>query len=151
MRQRDKSWNFILLYLAGLVIVVVLACFMCGCTTTRYVPVESVREVLRTDTVYEAVWRADSVVERDSVLTFVKGDTVLVEKVKWRMRVRERKDTVHETRTDSVFVRKPYPVERKLTRWEKSKMNFGGMAIGVCGAVLLLLTIGVVCKLRRKT
>jgi len=82
------------------------------------------------------------------VLTFVKGDTVLVEKVRWRVRVRERKDTVHETRTDSVFVRKPYPVEvvkeveRKLTWWQRTLMWCGGGSLLVAVVALLIWLTG---------
>ena len=38
-------------------------------------------------------------------------------------------------KTDSIPV--PYPVERELTSWEKTKMDFGGMAIGGVAALAL--------------
>lgn len=41
------------------------------------------------------------------------------------------------TKVDSVPV--PYPVERKLTAWEKTKMDFGGMAIG--GLIVALIAV----------
>lgn len=39
-------------------------------------------------------------------------------------------------KTDSIPV--PYPVERELTRWERTKMDFGGMAMGGVAALALV-------------
>lgn len=106
---------------------------MGGCTTTKYVPVETVTS--RTDTVYSAKLRVDSVIFRDSVAVIQKGDTVLITKYRDRYKVRERVDTLYQAKTDSVRV--PYPVERtvykekELTAWQRAKMDFGGGAIAV--------------------
>lgn len=52
-------------------------------------------------------------------------------------------------KTDSVPV--PYPVERELTRWEKTKMDFGGIAIGgLCAAVLAAVIVWIVKRKRRR-
>ena len=125
-----------------------IALFICllvlasGCSRKVYVPVESV--VSRTDTIYSAKVRVDSVIMRDSVAVFQKGDTVLITKYRDRYRVKELTDTVYESAIDSVKVSVPYPVERELSRWERTKMDFGGMAIGalviaLCAAVAWLI------------
>ena len=116
---------------------VLLACvMMAGCSPkTVYVPQE--RVVTKTDTVYSAQVRVDSVIFRDSVTLMQRGDTVYLTKYRDRYRVKERIDTVYRSATDSVKVRVPYPVERELTKWEKTKMGFGGGAIAVlCIAAL---------------
>lgn len=107
-----------------------------------YVPVENV--VTRTDTCFYAKLRVDSVTLRDSVAVIQRGDTVMITKWRDRYRVRERVDTVYSSATDSVTLRVPYPVERELSRWEQTKMDFGGMAIGgliiaLCVAVAWLI------------
>lgn len=116
----------------------ILMLFLTGCASTRYVPVETVRTEYK-DKVRE-IHTTDSVV--DTRLVLVKGDTV----VDWRDRVRWRDHFVHDSiyieRTDTI--REPYPVERKLSWWEQTKMDFGGMAIGalvvmLCAAVLWLI------------
>lgn len=113
-----------------------------GCSRKVYVPVESV--VSRTDTIYSAKVRVDSVIMRDSVAVFQKGDTVLITKYRDRYRVKELTDTVYQSAIDSVKISVPYPVERELSRWERTKMDFGGMAIGalviaLCAAVAWLI------------
>lgn len=125
-----------------------IALFICllvlasGCSRKVYVPVESV--VSRTDTIYSAKVRVDSVIMRDSVAVFQKGDTVTITKYRDRYRVKELTDTVYQSAIDSVKVSVPYPVERELSRWERTKMDFGGMAIGalviaLCAAVAWLI------------
>ncbi len=89
--------------------------------------------------------RVDSVMMRDSVVARSEGDTLLIEKWRWRDRVSVVRDTVVVMKNDSVGV--PYPVERPLTRWEKVKMDFGGTALGVVGVVLIWFII----RLTRKS
>lgn len=121
-----------------------------GCTRKIYVPVENT--VMRTDTVYSAKLRVDSVIFRDSVAVIQKGDTVFLTRYRDRYRVREHTDTVYQSVIDSVKVSVPYPVERELTRWEKVKMDAGGFAIGA-GTALLVAVIALLIwliKIKRR-
>ena len=106
----------------------VITVMLSSCTRTLYVPVE--KTLTRTDTVFSAKSRVDSVFFRDSVTVLQRGDTVLLTRYRDRYRVKERIDTLYQSVNDSVKIRVPYPVERELTRWERMKMDFGGMAIG---------------------
>lgn len=92
-----------------------------GCSRKVYVPVEST--VSRTDTVYSAKVRVDSVIIRDSVSVFQKGDTVMITKYRDRYRVKELTDTVYQSAIDSVKVSVPYPVEKALTPWESFRLQ----------------------------
>ena len=92
-----------------------------GCARKVYVPVEST--VSRTDTVYSAKVRVDSVIMRDSVAVFQKGDTVMITKYRDRYRVKELTDTVYQSAIDSVKVSVPYPVEKALTPWESFRLQ----------------------------
>lgn len=122
---------------------------MGGCTRRVYVPVKNT--VTRTDTVYSAKVRVDSVIFRDSVAVMQKGDTVFMTKYRDRYKVRQRTDTVYQAVTDSVKVKVPYPVERKLTAWEQTKMDFGGMFLGgMVVAVIAAVIIWIVKRKRRK-
>ncbi len=128
----------------------VLLTSLCSCTRKIYVPVENT--VMRTDTVYSAKLRVDSVIFRDSVAVIQKGDTVFLTRYRDRYRVREHTDTVYQSVIDSVKVSVPYPVERELTRWEKVKMNAGGFAIGA-GTALLVAVIALLIwliKIKRR-
>ena len=130
--------------IALLVCLLVLAT---GCTRKVYIPIEST--VSRTDTVYSAKVRVDSVIMRDSVAVFQKGDTVLITKYRDRYRVKELTDTVYQSAIDSVKVSVPYPVERELSRWERTKMDFGGMAIGALVIALCVAVAWLIKKFRK--
>lgn len=130
-----------------------IALFICllvlasGCSRKVYVPVEST--VSRTDTIYSAKARIDSVIMRDSMAVFQKGDTVLITKYRDRYRVKELTDTVYQSAIDSVKVSVPYPVERELSRWERTKMDFGGMAIGALVIALCVAVAWLIKKFRK--
>lgn len=130
-----------------------IALFICllvlatGCSRKVYVPVESA--VSRTDTIYSAKVRVDSVIMRDSVAVFQKGDTVMITKYRDRYRVKELTDTVYQSAIDSVKVSVPYPVERELSRWERTKMDFGGMAIGALVIALCVAVAWLIKKFRK--
>lgn len=151
MKQHTKNtvsaWGAFLVWLA-LISVVMLALALTSCTKTVYVPTEHI--VYSTDTVYEAVLRVDSVIQRDSVAVVQKGDTVLITRYRDRYRVKERTDTVYKAKTDSVRVREPYPVERELTKWEQTKMDFGGIFLGGLIAVGVAAVIVWIVKRKRR-
>ncbi len=135
------------LFVALFVLTVLL--LMGGCTKKVYVPVETVTS--RTDTVYSAKLRVDSVIFRDSIAVMQKGDTVLITKYRDRYKVRQRTDTVYQAVVDSVKVKVPYPVERPLSKWERTKMDFGGMFLGgMVAAVIAAVLIWIVKRKRRK-
>lgn len=128
-------------------LLVLLCIISVGCTRRVYVPVETVRTEYKDRVQVET--RIDSVFQRDSVSVFISGDTVRIER--WRDRIKYRDLEVHDTlirvRRDSVAV--PYPVERKLTRWEQAKMDFGGMAMGGSAIALCIAVIWLIRKFRK--
>lgn len=125
-----------------------LSCLLLvGCTTTKYVPVPSVS----VDSVYVDRWLRDSVYLHDSVFVnqWTQGDTVYVDKVvtRYRYKDRWRQDTVAVVRVDSVRV--PYPIEKDLGWWEKTKIGVFPILIGMI-AVLAFIVVWLVKKLRKK-
>lgn len=128
----------------GWVLIAVLAVMCIGCKSVQYVPVETVR----TDTCYVNKIRTDSVYVRDSVVVERGGDTIKVTAWRWRERYVVQRDTIYQSKTDSVAV--PYPVERKLSRWEKTKQDIGGIAIGAFIAVVSAVVIWLAVKKMRK-
>ena len=133
--------------LLGVIILIIISLFLSGCKT-QYVPVEIIRTeyINRTDTFIQK----DSIHYTDSIVIERKGDTIKIIKTKYiykdRWQFKSSIDTV--TRVDSIQV--PYPVERKLTKWEQTKMDAGGIAIGICIAVLLMIIIVFIIKAHRK-
>lgn len=111
---------------------------------TQYIPVETVRTEYKTrDSI-----RVDSVYQQDSVHVLVKGDTIYQYRYKYLYKYQylNRTDTV--IKVDSVQV--PYPVERKLTRWQSIKMELGGWAFGIIIVFALIIAGWLVYRLRKK-
>lgn len=139
MKRRDiYVWALaetLLIFALSLAVGAVITLLFGSCTRKVYVPTETVRTEYK-DRVVEAV-RVDTTIMRDSVAVYVNGDTVRITKYRdrWRTRIIERHDTCTVTKTDSVQV--PVQVERKLTRWERTKMDAGGIAIGILGVAAL--------------
>ena len=124
-----------------------MLCFtLPGCTSVRYVPVESVTH----DSIYISRVERDSIHVHDSIYMEVmsKADTVYqtkyVQKVVYRDALRT--DTMIVERVDTI--RLPYPVERQLSKWEKIKLDFGGMLMG--GIAIFALSAAAMWLLRRK-
>lgn len=120
--------------------VMLAAAVLTGCVSTRYVPVETVRTEWRDREVEKLV--TDSVVTER--LVWVSGDTIREWRDRWRTRVVEIRDTMTEVRVDTIT--KVVEVERKLSRWEEAKMDFGGAGIGISLALIVVMII----MLRRK-
>lgn len=111
-----------------------------SCRSVRYVPAETVKTEYRTrDSV-----RLDSVYERDSIFLFVKGDTVYKEKYRYKYRYLTINMTDTVMITDSVRV--PFPVEKRLTRWQRVKIELGGWAVGVIAILSIVLIIRLLYK-----
>ena len=107
---------------------------LCGCRT-EYVPIESVRY----DSVMIEKLMRDSVFVRDSVYLQEKGDTIY--------KYKDRFVYVYKNRVDTFFAEKireieiPVPVERKLTWWERVKLNYAEWVIAVLVAIALVYAL----------
>lgn len=123
----------------------IFLCLLCGgCSRKVYVPVESVRTEYRDRVNTEYV--VDSVT--DLRFVFIKGDTVVDYRDRTRWRDREVHDSIYINNTDTIRV--PYPVERELSRWEKTKMEAGGIAISTAVVLFVLLCIAVIWLIKKR-
>lgn len=120
------------------VLLIVLWLFTSCKSKTVYVPIESVK------TEYKERLRVDSIYKYDSIFQdrYMKGDTAFIikEKYKYLDKIKIVHDSVFKT--DSIPV--PYPVEKQLSKWEKVKMDFGGISIGVASCLLIILAIYII-------
>ena len=150
MSRYEDSIRSAVYSLTGVVMLLLLA-MLASCKTTRYVSVPEYHKeyVNRTDTFL----RSDTVFRLDSVVIRQKGDTTVIEKMRWQNRF----VNVYKVKTDTIMksdsIRVPYPVERRLNKWEQFKMEVGGWAIGIASAALFALVVYVVMwivRTRRK-
>lgn len=121
------------------VVVVTACCALFSCRTV-YVPVETVR----TDSIFIKQYERDSIHTHDSVFVKSKADTIYINH--WRTVYRDRvvRDTVFESRVDSV--QNVVEVEKKLTKWQQTKMDVGA---GVLYAVPVLIAVGLYILYRK--
>lgn len=111
---------------------------------TQYVPVETVRTEYKTrDSI-----RVDSIYNQDSIYVLVKGDTIYQYRYKYLYKYQylNRTDTV--IKVDSVQV--PYPVEKRLSRWQSLKMELGGWAFGIIIMFVFVIIVWLVYRTKIK-
>lgn len=137
---------------------------LAGCRTTKYVPLENVRTEYKDrvvtvhDTVRDSMLRLNDVYRHDSMAVMMRGDTVFVDRwhtlrlIKWdkatHMSNTVAGDSASSVRVDSVRV--PYPVERKLTKWERMKMDFGTAAIVIAAMAIIAGIVFAVWWIRKR-
>lgn len=117
----------------------VLTIFVNACTTTKFVPVETVR----VDSIIVARVASDSIYKRDSIFVAVKADTVFKTVSKYVYRDRLIHDTVRIVSCDTIA--RIVEVEKELSFWERQKLELGGVAFW-----LIPLLLGVVLFIKRK-
>lgn len=161
---------------------IALVCLLCSCTSTRYVPVESVRVEYRdvdTTAIYERMRAlfesryqreasSDSVIDRSKETVVLKenGDTTRHDKERivyvashrereLEHRVSEQDSVINALRlqlasvkADSIPV--PYPVERRLNKWEQTKQDYGGYAIVILAVVICVAIVWIARRFRRR-
>lgn len=135
---------------SGLVFVIASILFVLmlqGCKT-KYVSVPEYHNVYVTK--HDTLTKHDSVYQKEFVDRFVKGDTVFLTKTKVDYRYKNIYKTLYRDSIKTDSVRVPYPVEKKLSRWQGLKMEVGGWAIGVLSVVLLAVIGYIVLWLVRK-
>ena len=126
-RTISESYRTVLLLALAIAVAVFGLLLLTGCTTTKYVPIETVR----TDTMKVTKYERDSIYIHDSTIVREKGDTMLIEKWHTRWRDRWMHDTVYQSRVDSIP--KPYPVEKRvpaeLTWWQQTRLHLANILL----------------------
>ena len=127
MSKYEDSMRAAVYSLVGMVILLLLA--MLTSCKTRYVTVPEYHKeyINRTDTFL----RSDTLFRLDSVVIRQQGDTTVIEKMRWQNRF----VNVYKVKTDTIMksdsIRVPYPVERKLSKWQQLRLDFVGWAMGM--------------------
>lgn len=122
---------------------IILLLLLPGCRSVEYIPAETVRS----DTIYVNRLSVDTVLVRDSIRIMERGDTVTEFRLKYVYRYKDRVDTLYLSRADSIQV--PYPVEKQLTRWQQVKVSYGGWAIFLVSAFILVVSGRLVYKMKK--
>ncbi len=152
-----------LLALFGIWIILLLCLVFGGCTSTKYIPVETIR--IEREEVHDTLTVIDSISSKDSVNTTT---SMLLQKVDsahlaslgvvnppneaWLLdrqtttthtknenKSRQEEEKINSNSKTIEYIQVPYPVERKLSKWEQVKMDWGGKAIVVIIVILFIL------------
>lgn len=125
-----------------------LALMMLQSCRTKYVNVPEYHNVYVTK--HDTLTKYDSVYQKEFVDRYVKGDSVFLTKTQVDYRFRNIYKTLYRDSIKIDSIRVPYPVERKLNKWESLKMEVGGWAIGGLSAVVIALIAYIVTWLVRR-
>lgn len=107
-------------------ITILLIAIICSCAPTKYVKVP----IEKTKIEYKDRLSIDTVIQHDSTIITMLGDTVYLEKYKYIYKVKELRDTINIT--DTTTVTKPIEVVKeinKLYTWQIVLMVLGGVSI----------------------
>ena len=177
MEDKDiKYYVYTMLIIIGLLALTAL-CFT-SCSHRVYVPVQSIRTdtiyMSRKDSVHikdslitrQVINIRDSVAIHDSVVIVkdeqgnIKERLIVRYRDRWHAtqdnltlqrqidRYKASNDSLRATKTEYKEV--PIPVEKKLSRWQKIKMDVGGWAIGAMSTFLLAIIGYIVVWLIKK-
>lgn len=108
-------------------IVLIITLLLTSCKSVEYVPVP----VSHTDTIYQSKVLHDSIYQHDSITIKDKGDSVWVDRWHKIYVERYRTDTIYTYVRDSIPypIPEPYPVERKLTWWQQTRLHLANIAL----------------------
>lgn len=110
---------------------VLVLLFFVSCTKTLYVPVENTK-IEYQDKIVES---RDSIYLKDSVIIFIKGDTVFKDRYKTKLVYKEKIDTFTYIKVDTIS--KPVIIEKE------KKIGFVQQTINYISYFALIILIGI--------
>ena len=145
MRYEDYLRQIIFAFMLAVAFIMLMMLQSCR---TKYVSVPEYHNVYINK--HDTLTKHDSVYQEVFVDRYVKGDTIYLTKIKVDYRFRNLYKTKYRDSLKIDSIRVPYPVERKLNKWESLKMEVGGWAIGGLSAVVIALIAYIVAWLVRR-
>lgn len=145
MRYEDYLRQIIFAFMLAAAFIMLMLLQSCR---TKYVSVPEYHNVYINK--HDTLTKYDSVYQKEFVDRYVKGDSVFLTKTQVDYRFRNIYKTLYRDSIKIDSIRVPYPVERKLNKWENIKMEVGGWAIGGLSAVVIALIAYIVTWLVRR-
>lgn len=145
MRYEDYLRQIIFAFMLAAAFIILMLLQSCR---TKYVNVPEYHNVYINK--HDTLTKHDSIYQKEFVDRYVKGDTIYLTKTKVDYRFRNLYKTRYRDSLKIDSIRVPYPIERKLNKWESLKMEVGGWAIGGLSAVVIALIAYIVTWLVRR-
>lgn len=131
--------------IAAVIVGAVLLFALFGCKTrTEYIPIENTHTEYR-DRIVEHT-RVDTINNTEYV--FCKGDSVIIYREKERVKIVNKRDTITLITTDTIT--KTRQVEKQLSKWQRAKIEVGGIAIGATALAIVALIIYIIIRIKKK-
>lgn len=105
------------------------------------------RDTVVRDSLYITQRMIDRVLIRDSVYERHVHDTIYRYRERETVRYLSLRDTLYIERRDSVSV--PYPVERKLTKWEATRTRLGDILLVIVNIGIIYVVIWMIRRRKR--
>ena len=145
MRYEDYLRQIIFAFMLAAAFIMLMLLQSCR---TKYVSVPEYHNVYINK--HDTLTKHDSIYQKEFVDRYVKGDTIYLTKTQVDYRFRNIYKTLYRDSIKIDSIRVPYPIERKLNKWESLKMEVGGWAIGGLSAVVIALIAYIVTWLVRR-
>lgn len=150
-KRKGNVMEQAMIRVARLLAAFLVGCVLCGlmtlltgCRSVRYVSVPEYHTEYKVRT--DSFIKRDSVWVHDSVSVWMKGDTVFKEKLKKVY----NDHYIYTNKTDTMMktdsVRVPFPVEKKLGRWEQIKVDY---FVPIC-CVLAIILLSLLWLIKRR-
>lgn len=95
-----------------------------ACSVTRTVPVETIKQVTKTDTVYLNTFRFDSTYVSHNLLTDRSRDTILIKETNTEIRYKILRDTIERVKIEIQRDSIPYEVRIETIKEVPRKRNW---------------------------
>lgn len=128
-----KKNKYLVATIAILIYLYIMFSFI-GCTTTKYVPIESVR------TEYKNKVEIDTIIINNDKIVKEKGDTIYITETKYIYKTKNKIDTI--LRIDTIPIIQEVEVIKevnKLKDWQVVLMVLGGGMVAVIGYKVIRL------------
>ena len=154
-------WAFI-----GMIVGVIIAACFCSCKSVQYVPVETIRTEIKhhhdtvriqdstKNNVQTVIREADSAeIERLNTEYGFKLDKAQKTILILRKELERQSHSQQEIKIDTAIIEKqvqvPYPVEKKLSKWQQTKVDWGGWAM-LSALVVIFLFLFIIPRWKGK-
>lgn len=165
LKSKD-SYKACFYCIIAVAILILVSLFFTSCKSIQYVPVETVK--------VETIHNTDTLIVRDTINnekeTIIReaspADSLLLAKVGLQLdeskriiillqkELAEKSHQEIEHKTDTVEkikeIQVPYPVEKQLTKWEKTKMHIGEGLVWILIVVFVVIIVGWLIKMRKR-
>lgn len=137
-KRCEASYRNCAFSLIGIIICLIIAAIMCMGCATKVVTVPEIHYEYITK--HDSVVKYDSIHVHDSVVIKQSGDTIYCDRWHTMYKDRWRDKVVIDSiiKVDSIAV--PYPVEKKLTKWQQIKLDCGEIFI-ISLIVIIIISI----------